>query len=145
MEFDQEVADKLCELITTSKVGIVKILKENDLPSWPVISRWLHEQQTFAIQYARAREAQADYLAGEITEIADEPLIGKKTKETKEGIFEETGDNVERSRLMVDARKWQAAKLAPKKYGDKMEHGISLEENTVKVIKTIVTKNVKPD
>ena len=29
-----------------------------------------------------------------------------------------TGDMVERSRLQIDARKWYAGKLAPKKYGD---------------------------
>jgi hypothetical protein len=30
------------------------------------------------------------------------------------------GDTVDRSRLMMDARKWLASKLAPKKYGDKI-------------------------
>jgi hypothetical protein len=28
---------------------------------------------------------------------------------------------VARSKLQIDARKWKASKLAPKKYGDKMD------------------------
>jgi hypothetical protein len=31
-------------------------------------------------------------------------------------------ENIQRSRLRVDARKWAAARLAPKKYGDRVEH-----------------------
>jgi hypothetical protein len=33
----------------------------------------------------------------------------------------ETGDMVERSRLQIESRKWLLAKLAPKKYGEKLE------------------------
>lgn len=119
MEFDQEIADKICQLIVTSNVGIVKILKDNDLPSWWTISKWLNENDTFAIQYARAREAQADFLAGEITEIADDSkndtIIDDKGRE------QINSEWVNRSRLRVDARKWQASKLAPKKYGDRLD------------------------
>lgn len=32
------------------------------------------------------------------------------------------GEHINRSRLRVDARKWIAAKLKPKKYGEKVEH-----------------------
>jgi hypothetical protein len=31
-------------------------------------------------------------------------------------------DNINRARLKVDTRKWMAAKLSPKKYGDKLLH-----------------------
>jgi len=33
-------------------------------------------------------------------------------------------ENIQRSRLRVDARKWAAARLAPKKYGDRVEHDV---------------------
>ena len=35
--------------------------------------------------------------------------------------FEYNGDAVQRSRLRIDTRKWYASKLAPKKYGDKLD------------------------
>ena len=54
----------------------------------------------------RAREAQADKLFKECLEIADKA----------------TPENVSVARLQVDTRKWAAARLAPKKYGDRVEH-----------------------
>ena len=72
------------------------------------------------LRYTRAREAQADKLFRQIIEIAD----------SASGDYVTTGDgkrivdheNIQRSRLRVDARKWAAARLAPKKYGDRVEH-----------------------
>ena len=53
--------------------------------------------------------------------MADTPLIGTKTKETADGIETWTGDCVDRTRLMLDTRKWLLAKLQPKKYGDRVQ------------------------
>jgi hypothetical protein len=33
-------------------------------------------------------------------------------------------ENMQRSRLRADARKWTAARLAPKKYGDHISHDV---------------------
>jgi hypothetical protein len=33
-------------------------------------------------------------------------------------------ENIQRSRLRVDARKWAAARLAPKKYADRISHEV---------------------
>ncbi|HWN78491.1 MAG TPA: hypothetical protein VNN81_11595 [Bradyrhizobium sp.] len=33
-------------------------------------------------------------------------------------------ENIQRSRLRVDARKWAATRLAPRKYGDRVEHDV---------------------
>ena len=76
----------------------------------------------FSERYARARERQADFLAAQVVEIADTVREGKKVRiSQKDGTTEEHGDMVDRSRLMMDARKWLASKLAPKKYGDKLQ------------------------
>jgi hypothetical protein len=59
-------------------------------------------------------------MAGQVVEIADTVREGKKAKiSQKDGTTEEHGDQVDRSRLMMDARKWLVSKLAPKKYGDR--------------------------
>jgi hypothetical protein len=82
--------------------------------------RWIEAHPDFRNQYARAREAQADRMAEEILEIADD---GRNDTYTDEDGNERTNQEiVARSRLRVDARKWLAAKMAPKKYGDKIEH-----------------------
>ena len=76
----------------------------------------LHEAD--AKRYAHAKLTACERLADEIVHLSDEPLIGTVVKETKDGAFTETGDNVARSRLMVDSRKWVLSKLLPKKYGE---------------------------
>lgn len=81
--------------------------------------RYLSSNDEFRDNYARAREDQAHKLAEEILHIADTPMIGVKTKTDKDGNVETTeGDMIEHRRLQVDARKWYAGKVAPKKYGD---------------------------
>ena len=66
----------------------------------------------------KAREAQADALFDEILEIADD-----SRNDTVHG---ENGDTpnhewIARSKLRIDTRKWMAAKLRPKVYGDKID------------------------
>lgn len=122
-KYAKELAEEICLQISTTSKGLNAICKEQEI-SPSSVYLWLIEHKDFSENYARAREQQADLLADEIIEIADTCKIGSKTKETKDGTFKETGDMVDRSRLMVDARKWKASKLAPKKYGDKSEQEI---------------------
>ena len=77
-------------------------------------------------RYARAKADGLDVLADEILELADTPRVGVKTMTKPDGAVETVkGDMIERSRLQVDSRKWLLSKLAPKKYGDRLdvEHG----------------------
>ena len=92
------------------------------MPNKATVFRWLASNDAFRDQYARAREAQADAIFDEILHIADTPQIGQKVKKLPGGKKEvSSGDMIEHRRLQVDARKWMAGKLNPKKYGDKQE------------------------
>lgn len=79
---------------------------------------WLATDINLLQQYARAKERCADLLAEEIIEIADDSQSDYKIRE--DGTKYIDNEAVQRSRLRVDARKWYAGKLAPKKYGDKV-------------------------
>nr|DAK42175.1 MAG TPA: terminase small subunit [Caudoviricetes sp.]DAO68865.1 MAG TPA: terminase small subunit [Caudoviricetes sp.] len=104
--YSQETADKICELIARG-MSLRAICASADMPAGGTVHRWLAEHQDFQEQYARAREEQADGFADEIIDIAD-------------SVAPETGE-VAKAKLQIDARKWKAAKLAPKKYGEKLE------------------------
>jgi hypothetical protein len=70
----------------------------------------------------RACEAQADGLVHYMVAVADTPLIGTKTKRTSDGKIEKTtGEMMEHRRLQIETRKWVAARMSPKKYGDKLD------------------------
>lgn len=96
----------ICGQIAEGK-PLTVICRADEMPSTTTVYRWIAENQEFRDRYARAREDQADTLADEILHIADESL------------------DPQLGRLRVDARKWVAAKLKPKKYGDKVSQEIS--------------------
>lgn len=123
-KYSQEVADKICHLLSTTSQGLTTICQSTDMPSTVTVYAWLKdpEHADFLNKYTYAREAQADFLADEIIEIADDGSNDFMT--VKKGDMEYTVENKEvtnRSKLRVDARKWKASKLAPKKYGDKVD------------------------
>jgi terminase small subunit-like protein len=62
----------------------------------------------FRDQYARAREEQADKFFKEIIEIADDASGDYVTTSDGKRIVDH--ENIQRSRLRVDARKWAAAR-----------------------------------
>lgn len=87
--------------------------------------RWLNDNPEFQDQYARAREAQADYWAEQIIEISDTPLLGVRTEESDTGTKTVQEDMLGHRRLQVDTRKWLMARMAPKKYGDKITQEVT--------------------
>lgn len=117
-EFSLFLADEICELIAEGH-SLRSICSTEDMPNKSTVFRWLAANKEFCDQYARARECQADTLADEILDIADD---GKgDTYLDAEGNERVDHEAIARSRLRVDARKWIATKLKPRVYGDKVE------------------------
>jgi hypothetical protein len=142
LEFDQEIADRICEGIADGK-SLRSIVRDDEtLPARSTIFKWLASNKSFADQYAKARESQADVLFEEILDIADEShttekMIGQGDDAEVAIVYDSVA--VQRNRLRVDARKWMAGKLRPKKYGEKLE----LSGDPENPIKTESTINVE--
>lgn len=115
-DFTQDIADAICEGLIEGR-SLRSICLADDMPSASTVCRWLGANEEFREQYAQARDAQADTLADEIVDIADDKSFDTVTDEN--GNERPNTEWITRSRLRVDARKWVAAKLKPKKYGDK--------------------------
>lgn len=85
--------------------------------------KWLSIHEEFAERYARARDMLTELDVEDIKAIADDNRHDVVMRVGKDG--EEypavNHDAINRARLMVDARKWIAAKRMPKKYGDRVE------------------------
>jgi hypothetical protein len=117
-----------------------KILKEDDnMPSTQTFYKWIDEDEIKSKQYARACEVRADAIFDDIIDIADDSSGDKKVVESGEVIDSEF---VARSRIRIDARKWIASKLNPKKYGDKIqqEHSGEITTNVISL-----GSGIKPD
>jgi hypothetical protein len=96
------------------------------MPGKATVFRWLGVHEAFRDQYARAREAQADTLADEMLDIADDgdnDWMERKGEDGQSLGWRENGEAIGRSKLRLDTRKWIASKLKPKKYGDKLALG----------------------
>ena len=109
--------DEICRL--TAECVPQRTIAANIGVSWATLMLWLSDPSR-AEQYARAREAQADKMAEDILAIADDGR--NDTYQTDDGTAT-NHDVIARSRLRVDARKWLASKMAPKKYGEKIAVG----------------------
>lgn len=132
-EYTPEVADAICERVALGD-SMRKIATDDGMPAMSTMFKWLRQFPGFTEQYTRAKEQAAEVMAEDIITIADDGSDDYITKTRMDGSeYEEVDqEHIQRSRLRVEARKWIAAKLKPKKYGDahKVEHSgtVSLEQ-----------------
>lgn len=106
--FTQEIADSICEQIADGK-SLRSICAAEEMPAKSSVFKWLSQHKDFADQYTRARESQADALFDDLADVAEEALKA------------ETAVEVSARKLVVDTHKWRLSKIAPKKYGEKLE------------------------
>lgn len=106
-DFTPELADEICSLLMAGE-SLRSICKRREMPAMSTVTLWLNKHEEFSVQYARAREIQAEVLAEDAMNIADAVV--------------EDSAAVAKARLQVDARKWYASKVAPKKYGERVQH-----------------------
>jgi frataxin-like iron-binding protein CyaY len=118
--YTQEIGDSICDRLAEGE-SLRSICRDDAMPAMSTVFRWLATDESFAEQYARAREEQADALADEIVAIADESDVATKV-DGEQVTLALDATAIARNRLRVDARKWVAAKLKPRKYGDKIQH-----------------------
>lgn len=113
-KLDKIGIEAICEQV--SECVTLRVIAQSAGVSKGSLITWLSGH---ADQYARAREAQGDKLAEDLLQIADDGL--NDTYVDADGNVKTDQDVIARSRLRVDARKWLAGKMAPKKYGDKLD------------------------
>src|SRR4051812_34514679 len=127
MSIDIEMADAICDAIATQSKGLGSILADMGDPINPSTwYRWLQQDAKLCERYARARADQAQVMADQISEIADTTHVGEIVTIKADGEKEiKRADMLEHRKLRIEARKWLAAKLLPKVYGDKTQQEIS--------------------
>ena len=89
-------------------------VQQDGKPLYSTILDWLKEDAEFAAQYTRAREEQADTFADELMAIADE-----QPPCDADGRTDSAWISWQKNR--IEARKWIASKMKPKKYGDRQQ------------------------
>lgn len=120
--YNSHLATVICIRIAEGE-SLRQILRDEGMPAQSTVYEWLLRHPEFAENYTRAREEQADTLADEIISIADEQpeiiaVVDKKTGALIEHKLD--GAFLQWQKNRIEARKWTAMKLKPKKYGDRV-------------------------
>jgi len=119
--------DEVLKIISTSHNGVHTACRTVHI-STNSFYDWLNLNDDNQLRYASAREAQADLLVEEMVQIADDSSNDTKyVIRDGQQIELENTEWTNRSKLKVDTRKWIAAKLRPKKYGDKLDVSTSIK------------------
>ncbi len=109
--FDEVLGDAVCARLAAGSKGLEAVCAAVDMPSSATVYRWLADYPEFATQYGQARQVQAHRMFDEARAIA-------KAATTKSAAV---------AKLRIDTLKWQAAKLAPRVYGARVERDLEPE------------------
>lgn len=144
--YTQDVADALCAQLAEGK-SLRSVCKSESMPCVKTVFNWFRTQPGFLQQYEKAKEESADAMSDEILEIADNGRNDYMESQEDGGgqSYRANGEHIQRSRLRVDARKWLASKLKPKKYGDKTTTELTgANGGDIKTVTTIEIRAVDP-
>ena len=120
-KYTKEIAGRICERLALGET-LRSICRDEEFPEESTVRKWaLENREDFYTQYAQARNTGLDAMAEEVMAIADV----------------ENADDVHRARLRVDTRKWYLSKLAPKRYGDRLNVDHGVQDSLAEVMKEI--------
>ena len=101
----QDVIDVI-DIIKTGK-SVRSVLKDKDRMCLAQFYKMIEQDKELIEYYERARLTRADSFFESIVEVADE---------CQQGLIEPNA-----ARVAIDAYKWTAGRMAPKRYGDKSQ------------------------
>lgn len=113
--YTKEIGDLICHRMAEGE-SLRQICKDDEMPHRTTVIDWKNGNASFADQYARARQDQADSYADlglEAATMAPDPIKG---------------------RLAWDAYRWIAGKLKPGTYGDKLQHANAAGDGNTEVV-----------
>ena len=106
-----EVIEEICEQIAEGR-SLASICLAENMPSLRSVMRWLDADPEFVELYDEARKKRGDRFGEKIGDITQMVLDGTIKPD--------------QARVAMDGLKWAAARMAPSKYGDKLETTVNL-------------------
>ena len=127
LTYTSEIAAEICYRLSLGET-LTHICTTPGMPAPPTVCAWAGPDGVpgFAELYARARDRGIDAQVDEMMEVARDQKLDSNHK-----------------RVLVDAIKWRAGKMAPKRYGDRVAHEVSGPDGGA-VQTSITVKFVEP-
>ena len=104
--YSQELADRILTEYGKGR-SIREICEQDDMPDRMTLWHWRNEKPDFSTALARAREANAETIEDQISDIEQKVLAEKV--------------NPQAANVVLSSMRWRARVLHPKRYGDKAE------------------------
>lgn len=111
--FAPGILDAICRRLIGGE-SMVRICKDPRMPSKTDVYVAIADNEDFRTRIARARECQQDAFADDIMEEA----------------YKATIDNLPLVQFRVRTKQWHIEKLAPLKYGKRVDHGFTPDAKT---------------
>jgi hypothetical protein len=119
--YSDELAAEICRRMVAGE-SINEICRDPAMPVWDTVWRWKNSNLDFSAQYARAMDERGQSLGLAVPLISDE-----EPERDDNGRIDSAWVN--RQKMRVDARKWAAARMAPKHFGDRSTQTINGPDN----------------
>jgi hypothetical protein len=108
--------------------SLIKAIKKPGYPTYDAFQRHLRAHPETKRQYDDAIEIRADYLAETLIDISEEPI-----PEGLDGPYLSAWIN--QMKIRIETRKWTAAKLRPKTWGDKID--VSVTHTQISIVQAL--------
>lgn len=121
-KYNLTLAAKICRELEKGR-SLTSICKDEDMPDVATVYRWVHDYAEFCDMYTQSRQLQAETMLDHACDIADGSSQDWKERVDKDGNvcdLQPDHEAINRSRLRVETRLKLAEKLAPKKYGQRL-------------------------
>jgi hypothetical protein len=104
--YSREIADTICTRISEGE-SLRAICRDPGMPSEGTIRGWsVRDVDGFGERYRAARQLLLEYWADQIVDIADDEESDPRSRQIRTGV-----------------RQWLMSKLAPRRYGEKVQIG----------------------
>ncbi len=126
-KYTPELADKICEIIATHPMGYPKLYEMYpELPDATTMRVWRRKHDYFSTKYLEAKSFQAMILVEEIDDLIPHEINYFVDDRGQTRI---DAPSAGLAIAKINNRKWMAARLAPRVYGDQKELELKTHEN----------------
>lgn len=122
-QYTTELGLIICESIRDG-LSLKKTCTGENMPPRSTVLLWLEQHEDFYELYTRARIISTEAMADDILEISDDAsndYVEDSYMNGRTPGYQVNSENINRSKLRVETRKYLMGKLQPKKYGDKID------------------------
>lgn len=137
--YTPELHAEICERLSQGE-PLADICRDEHMPAVRTVSLWKATHESFAADFARAREEGFDELGAQCLRIANTPVLGETETSKEWGTEVKKADMIEHRKLQIETRLKLLAKWDPKRYGDKQQ----VEHSGTMTLEQLVAASMKP-